>query len=108
MTAAQLQAWLESRQPAPPTVLAKRLSYLLTACPPDRLTASSSLSESLGALGIFALEAVNDSGREPTDREVALDLLAADAFVTFAFEAAAEETEGRLDRVATELLVGVE
>lgn len=103
MTAAQVQRWLDARTPAPPAVLAARLSSLLAAYPPGRLTALLSLPEALGSLGAFALDSLHE--REATSREVALDLLAADAFVTYAFEAAAEDP-GAVEAVAADLLAG--
>lgn len=90
MTAAEVQAWLSTRQPAPPSALAERLDALLT-CFSDRLTALSGLSDSLAAVALWTLDSLE--GRDPRAESVALDLLAADAFVTYAFEAAAEAGE---------------
>jgi hypothetical protein len=49
------------------------------------------LPEDLVAVGIQSLDRVLLSGA--SDRDSALDLLSSDAFVTYAFEAAADEPE---------------
>ena len=105
MTAAEVQAWLRTRKPAPPAVLAERLSQLLASYPPSRLAALLSLPEALGALGVCTLDSLE--GRPPTSREVALDLLAADAFVTYAFEAAAQLPDTAVEPFAAHLLAGI-
>lgn len=101
MTTEAVRRWLRARQPSPPEVLAARLERVLTACPPDRLATTASLTEAMSLLGVGALESLG--GREATGDEVALDLLAADAFVTYAFEAAAFE-DAPADAVAADLL----
>jgi hypothetical protein len=77
--------WLRSRTPAPPVALSARLEVVL----------ATSLEESADQLPAVCLAAGerlvaellrNDS----TSRESALDLLTADALVTYAFEAAGE------------------
>ncbi len=70
MTRGEVLAWLESRRPAPPEAL------------------------HLSAVGRELLARVAASPRG--GRELALDLLAADAFVTYAFEAQAEADVGGL------------
>jgi len=77
--------WLDSRTPVPPELLAARVRQVL---------GGSLARPSAEALG-HCLEAVDGllvSLRDDPDagRERALDLLAADALVTYAFEAAAE------------------
>ncbi len=47
------------------------------------------MTQAMSGLGLCALE--GSVARGESGDEVALDLLAADAFVTYAFEAAAEE-----------------
>jgi hypothetical protein len=81
MTRAEVLAWLESRRPAPPEGLAACLAAAVT-------DTASPLSEHLALLGQHMLTRVAD--RPEGGRELALDLLAADAFVTYAFEAQAE------------------
>ena len=111
---AAVLAWLAARQPAPPTDLASKLAECVDAAP-EAVLAGESLPEVVGALGTWLLEsvverqktardaapdvgrpAINTSHAPPAGsrREssaTALDLLAADAFVTYAFEAASEE-----------------
>lgn len=78
-------AWLASRTPEPPPALRRRIGELLG----DHLHDDAA---QLPARCVDAAEAMVksllDSGR--TGRECALDLLAADALVTYAFEAAAD------------------
>ena len=80
-------AWLRARTPEPPRLLQERLERHVRAVPAERLGAT--MTDAMGALGLIALDA--SLARGETGDEAALDLLAADAFVTYAFEAAAEE-----------------
>jgi hypothetical protein len=79
-------AWLDARRPAPPENLAARVRRALDGSleQPDGGAIASCIraAESL----LISLCDDPDAGRE-----VALDLLAADALMTYAFEAAAEE-----------------
>jgi hypothetical protein len=97
---ASLRSWLETRDPAPPADLASKLAECAESAP-DAVFAGASLAEVLGGLGTWLLRPVV-AGRKPA-YDTALDLLAADAFVTYAFEAAAEEG-GDVTGLATELL----
>lgn len=81
MTRADLLAWLETRRPAPPEALSASLAAGIT-------DASLTLPEHLADLGRRTLARV--ASRPGGGRELALDLLAADAFITYAFEAQAE------------------
>jgi len=81
MTRAALLAWLDARRPAPPDALRACLAAGLT-------DADLPLPEHLAELGRRSLERV--ASRPEGGRELALDLLAADAFITYAFEAQAE------------------
>jgi hypothetical protein len=101
MTADQVRGWLARRRPEPPPVLMARLAQLLGAFPPDRLGAARSMTEAMSMLGVASLESLDS--REPDGPDVALDLLAADAFVTYAFEAAAEEDQP-VESIAARLL----
>jgi hypothetical protein len=83
----QVLAWLAARAPAAPALLAERLDRFAHALPEERL--GDSMTAAMSALGIVALE--GSLARGETGDDAALDLLAADAFVTYAFEAAAEE-----------------
>jgi len=81
MTRLEMLAWLESRRPAPPAALRASLEAAVT-------DSDAALPDHLAALGRALLARVAASPQ--TGRELALDLLAADAFVTYAFEAQAE------------------
>ena len=96
-----LDRWLATREPAPPARLAARLreclgtslSASVDEAPELLLAASESLLRTLLAA-------------ECTDRETALDLLVADALVTYAFEAAGsrpESLDGRARRAMREI-----
>ena len=80
MTREQILAWLDARRPAPPATLGRRLRDAVHDAP-------LRLSAHLAQLGDELLAKVGGGG----GRELALDLLAADAFATYAFEAQAEE-----------------
>jgi len=84
MTRRELLAWLEARRPVPPDVLWAGLEAAVT----DAELAPVPLPDQLALLGRRVLGRV--TGRPDGGRELALDLLAADAFITYAFEAQAE------------------
>jgi len=88
VTRSDVKSWLGAREPAPPADLAARLLECVDAAP-EAVLAGDSGPEVLGALGTWLLQAVVE--RQRTAYDAALDLLAADAFVTYAFEAASEE-----------------
>ena len=114
LSRASVRAWLVAREPSPPAVLATRLSQCVDSAP-DEIFACGDLATVVGALGTWLLktalghheaasDAAPDAGRpahdssdappagsRPGSRAAALDLLAADALVTYAFEAAAGE-----------------
>ena len=98
-----LREWLDARHPAPPPVLAVRLHALLG----ERATASASeASDACLAAGEALLARLLREGC--VARDTALDLLAADALVTYAFEAAAadpatlqERAERAMGRIAS-------
>jgi len=83
-----LAAWLESRTPAPPPALLAGIELALGAS----LSASASAApdECVRAV-VRLLEPL--LAREGAGRECAVDLLAADALVTYAFEAASADVE---------------
>jgi len=129
VTRGGVRAWLGSRRPAPPADLATALERCVDDAPEAAL-AGDSRPEVLGALGAWLLEtvverqraaygtapdvgrpAINTSdappaGSRPESSAAALNLLAADAFVTYAFEAAAEEGTD-VTALATHLLTRV-
>ena len=86
MTREEVRAWLYARKPAPPDALRVRLHRALDEVPP---APASRLPVYLAQLGHQLLADV--TARPGGGRELALDLLAADAFATYAFEAQAEE-----------------
>ncbi len=90
MTRDAFRAWLQSRAPQPPAALTDKLAQCLDAAP-DALLAGDSLAEVAGRLGVASLRTVVE--RQGVAYDAAMDLLVADAFVTYAFEAAAEEGE---------------
>ena len=93
MTRTEVLAWLETRRPAPPATLRKRLEGSVQDVPLP-------LPAHLAELGRQLL--VRVASHPVGGRELALDLLAADAFVTYAFEAQAEADIGDLARLAAE------
>jgi len=87
VTREEVLAWLRSRRPAPPQTLRERLDRAVELLVP---APSATLPVYLARLGRDLLDGV---ASKPTGgRELALDLLAADAFATYAFEAQTEET----------------
>lgn len=85
--------WLATRTPAPPPELAARVRHLLgstvdddVAVAPDRLLGAAERT----------VAALLREGR--TGRESAADLLAADALVTYAFEAAGSDPTGVVEQ----------
>jgi hypothetical protein len=82
MTRGEVLAWLDTRRPVPPAALRERLRSVVHDAPGGLVTHLASLGDEL--LGKVA-------SRPTGGRELALDLLAADAFATYAFEAQAEE-----------------
>jgi hypothetical protein len=90
-----LRDWLERRtSQAPPALRTRVREYALTA-------SGDSLSTALAAAGHAALTRVLS---HPGDRSAALDLLAADALITLALQALAEDAPERLDEFATAVL----
>ncbi|HWC73513.1 MAG TPA: hypothetical protein VG454_06210 [Gemmatimonadales bacterium] len=92
MTREEVLAWLDARRPAPPATLVERLHRAVDSRLP---AADSRLPDYLAQVGRALLERV--AGTPNGGRELALDLLAADAFATYAFEAQAEQGKGAVD-----------
>jgi hypothetical protein len=91
----QLRDWLDKRtSQAPPALRARVREYALAA-------SGESLSISLASAGYAALMRVLS---HPGDRSAALDLLAADALITLALQAQAENAPERLDEFASAVL----
>jgi hypothetical protein len=97
MTRRELLEWLSNRRPAPPAALRAHLEAAL-------VDGTEALPQHLARLGADLLARV---ARQPAGgRELALDLLAADAFVTYAFEAQAETDVDGLARLAQDVTGG--
>lgn len=78
--------WLEARGSAAPAALRERMRDAVAAASPDP-RAGDAVPQALADAGIECLRTVLRAGQ---DRAVAIDLLAADALLTGACEAAAE------------------
>ena len=91
----RLSDWLASRTPRPPRELSARLEQILgdTAC------TEYEIAEILIAKAKGILSNVGN------DRAAALELLAADALITYAMEAAAESDS--VDRVAEQAMIEI-
>ncbi|HMH83500.1 MAG TPA: hypothetical protein VK531_11570 [Gemmatimonadales bacterium] len=97
MTGRQLLAWLDARRPLPPDALRAHLAAAVT-------DADLPLPDHLADLGREVLARV--AGQPEGGRELALDLLAADAFITYAFEAQAEADVAGLAALAERVAEG--
>jgi hypothetical protein len=91
VTRTELVAWLEARRPAPPPALRAHLAAAVT-------DSDLPLPDHLALLGRQLLARV--TARPAGGRELAPDLLAADALVTYAFEAQAERDVAGLEALA--------
>lgn len=90
-------AWLDARAEPIPTALRERLAQTLAAlAPAPDAAVPRGVHDTLLVAGEAMLARLLNHNR--TSREAALDLLAADAFVTYAFEAAAEDGVGIAER----------
>ncbi len=78
--------WIGTVDPLPPTALHTRLQALLA---PHAHRAASEVPEACLEAGEHLLDALLRSGS--TSRETALDLLAVDSLITYAFQAAADD-----------------
>lgn len=81
-----LDLWLETRVPVPPPALARRIRQAVHAAP---AADGAPLPEVLLAAGEHLLRQLVEG--DATTRSAATDLLAADALVTYAFEASASD-----------------
>lgn len=82
--------WLDARaEPMPPALRERMAQALAALAPPADASAARGVHDTLLVAGEAMLARLLNHNR--TTREAALDLLAADAFVTYAFEAAAED-----------------
>jgi len=88
--------WLTSRRPSPPANLAQRLESALSEflSAPD---VAPSDAFAVAAAGILR-RLMRAESKPSSRREEAIDLLAVDALVTYAIEAAADECESFAER----------
>jgi hypothetical protein len=90
-----LAQWLDRREPVPPPALRARIDAALGR---DLDAESADPSETLLAAGERLVRHL--LAEDATSRDSALDLLAADALVTYAFEAATERPADLARRAA--------
>jgi hypothetical protein len=100
MSRREVLAWLEARRPVPPDALRACLEAAVTDA---ELSPVLALPDQLALLGRRVLGRV--AGRLAGGRELALELLAADAFITYAFEAQAEVDAAGLAALAERIAV---
>jgi hypothetical protein len=91
--------WLATRTPAPPAALMSRVRDMLGDAVHD--DARFATDRCLDAAERMVAGLLRDAR---TGRESAADLLAADALVTYAFEAASAEPAGLLERARAAML----
>jgi hypothetical protein len=94
VSALAVMGWIAARAEHAPPTLVVRVGEVLAAHPE---VADGSVAEALLAMSDLLLEAAMTTG-DGEARDAALDLLAADACVTWAFEAAADEPGTILER----------
>jgi hypothetical protein len=95
MTLAQ---WLDARMPAPPAALRERIDAALGD---DLDRRSADVFEACLAAAERLVRAL--LGENATSRDSALDLLAADALVTYAFEVSSEHPTGLAHRASASM-----
>lgn len=83
----KLHEWLASRNPPPPPALAARINEAVAAFPGDDQPFDVLVDAAQAILATL-----------PAGRQGALDLLAADALLTYAFEVSAEECASIAER----------
>lgn len=89
--------WLDARaEPIPPALRERMAQALAALAPAPEAAVPRGVHDTLLVAGEAMLARLLNHNR--TTREAALDLLAADAFVTYAFEAAAEDGTGIAER----------
>jgi len=91
-----VSTWLRGRTPVPPPQLAARIDALTARIADHAPSADAFLDAAEAAMGTLLRDGC-------LTRESALDLLAVDALVTYAFEAAADEADQLENRAARAL-----
>jgi hypothetical protein len=97
--------WLRSRRPSPPPKLFDRLEAAVTPLTEDLSISRSEILASAATALLVPLVGP-DAPEVSRNREVAIDLLAADALLTYAIEAATEKGDAfarEIDRVIARL-----
>jgi len=94
-------AWLAERQPAPPAALVRRIREALGDSAEREATVAADVCLAAGERLLATV-----LGDEDASRDYALDLLTADALVTYAFEAASE-TPGELAARAARAMMNI-
>lgn len=94
-TAATVGEWIARMDPAPPPALHRRLSTLVSA---SAARPVAEVPEACLEAGEQLLDELLASGS--TSRATALDLLAVDALITYAFQAAADDPARLEERAA--------
>ncbi len=94
MTRTDVLAWLATRRPSPPAALRAQIEQAVRTVNDSKLPLPAHLAD----VGRRLLSKV--ASRPEGGRELALDLLAADAFITYAFEAQAEGDVGGVAQLA--------
>lgn len=102
--------WLDARNPAMPEELRRAVDAALdregfaAGAREPVASGTGTTAERLAAAGLAALErSIGQAAGARSDRDGATDLLAADALLTYACEAAAEEGPEALDRLTQSL-----
>ena len=90
---ADVLTWLDARESPPPPELRERMAEALAPVKAETVP---------GALAEAALACLQETVARPQERASALDLLAADALLTYALEAAAELGAETLRRIAAD------
>ena len=103
MSSGTVASWLASRTPVPPGQLASRIEQFVATPTAGGVTGVAPVERLLDAAE-GAMRAVLHDGC--LTRDSALDLLAVDALVTYAFEAAADRPED-LEMLATGALARI-
>lgn len=101
MSGLTVATWLEQLEPPPPAALHTRLRELLAEHAQRPVVEVPSACLAAGEARLATLLA-----ERATDRASALDLLAIDALVTYAFEAAATEPES-MERLAADAMTRI-
>src|SRR5256886_14192054 len=101
MTRREVLAWLAARRPVPPDALRAGIEAVVSDA---ELSPLDPLPDQLALLGRQMLG--RGAGRPRGGRELAVELLAADAFITYAFEAQAELDAPRLAALAERIAGG--